>query len=153
MKWKQERKIEELNTKSLNELRGESQAQRAGDQKLSTGRRVADDCRQTDYLKEPGKAGVIGHVLGQVGEQHGQVEANLFGRVVEALCELHVVDLAVMVTVTAHEQEVDLLSVGSESGREWSISCYLALKWFLSHVSLIRRKHAQMMEWVQEVDP
>lgn len=81
------------------------------------GRRGTENCEQNDYLKESGKAGVIGHVLGQVGEQHSQVEADFLGWVVEALCELHVVDLAIVVTVTAHKQEVDFLSgVGGKGG-------------------------------------
>lgn len=46
----------------------------------------------------------------QVGKQHSKVEADLLGWVVEALCELYVIDLAIMVTVTAHEEEVNLLS-------------------------------------------
>lgn len=66
--------------------------------------------RLITYLEEPGKAGVIGHVFRQVGEEHSQVEADLLGWVVEALCELHVVNLAIVVTVTAHKQEIDFLS-------------------------------------------
>ena len=65
--------------------------------------------------------GIIRHVLGQVGEQHGEVEADLFGRVMEALGELQVVDLAVVVLVTAHDQEVDLLTAGTRENGTSSV--------------------------------
>lgn len=78
--------------------------------------------RQTAYLKEPGKAGIVGHVFRQVGEQDSQVEANLLRWVVEALCKLHVIDLAIMVAVTAHEQEIDLLS---KKGKETKFISFL----------------------------
>lgn len=55
-------------------------------------------------------------MFGQVSQQHGQVEADFLSRVVEALGELHVVDLAVVVRVAAHEEEVDLLA-GGERGK------------------------------------
>ena len=51
-------------------------------------------------------------MFGQVGQQDSQVEADVLGGVVEALRELHVVDLAVVVRVAAHQQEVDLLAGG-----------------------------------------
>lgn len=60
-------------------------------------------------------------MFGQVGQQHCQVEADFFGWVVEALCELHVVNLAIMVAVTAHQQEVDFLSGVGEREEEGSI--------------------------------
>jgi len=47
-------------------------------------------------------------VLRQVGEQHGQVEADLLGGLVEALAELVDVDLAVQVGVHAQQHVVDL---------------------------------------------
>lgn len=64
----------------------------------------------TTHLEEPGQSRIVGHVLREVGEQYRQVEADFLGRVVEALGELHVVNLSVVVTVTAHQEEIDFLT-------------------------------------------
>jgi len=52
---------------------------------------------------------VIGHVFRQVGQQYSHGEANVLGRVVEAVCELIKVHLAVLVGVHAHHDVLYLL--------------------------------------------
>ena len=58
--------------------------------------------------------GVVGHVLGQVGEQHGHVKADVLGRVVEAVGELVKVHPPVLVGVYTHHDVLDLLSADGE---------------------------------------
>ena len=59
---------------------------------------------------KPGEPRISGHVLGQVGEEDGQVEADGLGGVVVRLRELHVVDLTLVVRLlVAADEEVDLL--------------------------------------------
>jgi hypothetical protein len=48
-------------------------------------------------------------MLRQVGEEYSQVEANLLGGLVEPVAEPDVVQLAVMVCLTAGQQEFYLL--------------------------------------------
>ncbi len=59
-------------------------------------------------LEELGQPRVGRHVLRQVGQQDGQVEPDLLGRVEEAPGKLAEVDVALVVRVTAQQQEVDL---------------------------------------------
>ena len=58
--------------------------------------------------------GVVGYVLGEVGEQNGDVEADVLGRTVEAVSELVEVNLAVLVRVNTHHHVVDLLAAPTE---------------------------------------
>lgn len=48
-------------------------------------------------------------MLGQVGEQHRQVEADLLGRLMEAVAEAYVVQLAIVVRLAARQKELYLL--------------------------------------------
>ena len=63
-------------------------------------------------FEELGQPWVIGHVLGKVGEQDGQVEADLLGGVEEAAGELVVVDVPLVVCVAAQEEELYLITEG-----------------------------------------
>ena len=72
----------------------------------------------TSYLQSPDMCllrtscdvipGVAWHVLAEVGEQHGDVEADVLGGRVEAVGELGEVDFAVLVRVHAHHDVLDL---------------------------------------------
>ena len=53
----------------------------------------------------------IGHVLAEVGEEDGDVETDFFGGVEEGWGELGVVNVALVVRLAAHQQEVDLVCV------------------------------------------
>ena len=54
--------------------------------------------------------GIARHVLAEVGQQHGDVEANVLGRVVKAVSEFGEVDLAVLIRIHTHHDVLDLLS-------------------------------------------
>jgi len=56
------------------------------------------------------RPGVVGDVFGEVGEQDGDVKADVLGRTVEAVGELVKVDLAVLVGVDTHHHVVYLLA-------------------------------------------
>ena len=60
-------------------------------------------------LEELGEPGVAGHVLGEVGEEDGEAEADLLGGVEEAARELAILDVALVVGVAAQQQELDLV--------------------------------------------
>ena len=60
-------------------------------------------------LEELGEPGVAWHVLGEVGEEDGEAEADLLGGVEEAARELAVLDVALVVCVAAQQQELDLV--------------------------------------------
>jgi len=49
-------------------------------------------------------------VLGQIGEQHSQIETNLFGRLVEAIHERDVVDFTIMIRFAAGQKKFNLLA-------------------------------------------
>lgn len=53
---------------------------------------------------------LVRHVLGQVGQQHSQVEADLLGGLVKSLREANIVHFAVVVGLTTGKQEGDLLT-------------------------------------------
>ena len=53
-------------------------------------------------------------MLGEIGEQYGDVEADVLGRTVEPVSELVEVHLAVLVGVDAHHHVVDLLAGHSQ---------------------------------------
>ena len=59
-------------------------------------------------LQEVLQPRVVRHVLRQVGEQHGDIEADVFGGLLEAVGELVVVDHVVLVGLGAGQQELDL---------------------------------------------
>ena len=48
-------------------------------------------------------------MLGEVGEEDGEAEADLLGGVEEAARELAVLDVALVVGVAAQQQELDLV--------------------------------------------
>ena len=50
------------------------------------------------------------HVLGQVGEEHGHVEADGLAGLVVGLLEGGIVDLPLVVLLRAADQELDLLA-------------------------------------------
>ncbi len=75
--------------------------------------------------------GIIGHVLGQVGEQHSDVESDVLGWIVESIRELVEVHLAVLVRVDAHHDVLDLFSAQKET--------LIALQNFVGFVSSARK--------------
>ena len=58
-------------------------------------------------LEEVAQARVVRHVLRQVGEQHGHVEADVAGWLLEAVGELVTVDHLVLIRFGARKQELD----------------------------------------------
>ena len=65
---------------------------------------------------ELGQPGVVGHVLREVGQQHGHVEPNGLGGLVVSLLEGSVVNLPFMILLRAGYQELNLLPVRGELG-------------------------------------
>ena len=61
--------------------------------------------------------GVCGHVLGQVGQQDGHVEADGLAGLVVGLLESGVVDLALVVLLSAADQELNLLAKRRNHGK------------------------------------
>lgn len=70
------------------------------------GLKVVEDA--LGQVQEGGEAGIVRHVLRQVGEKNRHVEADVLGWFVEALDELFVVEHVVLVGLGAGQQELDL---------------------------------------------
>jgi len=60
------------------------------------------------------KPGVVGYVFGEIGQEDGNVEADVLGRTVEAISKLVEVDFAVLVCVDAHHDVINLLTKQSD---------------------------------------
>lgn len=78
-------------------------------------------------LEEVAQARVVRHVLRQVGQQHRHIEADVAGRLLEAVGELLEIDHLVLIRLGARKQELDfrsselLLAVhGLGSGKGWA---------------------------------
>jgi len=66
-------------------------------------------------------------MLGQVCEKQSDVESNVFGRIVETLCELQKVYFTVFISVNTHHDVVNLLSVDNKYEIQWITLEFLLL--------------------------
>lgn len=70
---------------------------------------------------------IVGHVLGEIDQEHGHVESNVFGRMMKPFGELHHVDFAILIRVDAHQNVIDVVTEGTKVERGTSMEACCAV--------------------------